>query len=616
MVDGRQTHRLPPPEERLGLARSMGYADVERFEAALTGHRERVAALFSGLLGTTPGAAPLDPELALLADQQVEPGRRREIALRRGFDDPEQAVAALDALARRQTPFSRMGDPAAAVALLVEVVATPDPGQAIAHLSEFAAALKAPEPYFRILRDSPRVLRQLVSLFGTSDFLSQRFLRHPELVDQLLRDDQVVLEKGLPVFRGEIAARLATVPPETPIDEAMERKLAELRRVKNEEVLRIAMHDIAGSIGLSSVAAQLSDPGRGAAPGRARAGRGGGAGQGADAPGPPDGDGARQARRARARVPLRPRPHLPLPGHRAGRDRRPRADAGPHPLRPPRRALPLVPADAAPRGAALQDRHAAPPRPGTRERWSRAIRASPATTSLRPTARRRAASSGSGRRCSGPAWPRGTRPSTRGSGATSSTRRSSAARSTARRSPPRCGACASGWRARFGKEASKGKNPKVGRGGIVDVEFAVQYLQLAHGHDHPAIRSPSTPVALRLAPRGRPAPRRRPTPRWPRATSSTGAWPRGCASSTTTGSTTSRPGGHALAPAGAAARLPRRGPGGAAPRRVRAGDRGGARRLRRGGGRVAPRGGFPSRPCAAMDESRPGRRPPWKSATT
>jgi glutamate-ammonia-ligase adenylyltransferase len=49
----------------------------------------------------------------------------------------------------------------------------------------------------------------------------------------------------------------------------------------------------------------------------------------------------------------------------------------------------------------------------------------------------------------------------------------------------------------IGKEASRGKNPKVGRGGIVDVEFAVQYLQLAHGHDHPAIRTPSTPVALR-----------------------------------------------------------------------------------------------------------------------
>jgi len=50
----------------------------------------------------------------------------------------------------------------------------------------------------------------------------------------------------------------------------------------------------------------------------------------------------------------------------------------------------------------------------------------------------------------------------------------------------------------IGRESTKGKNPKVGRGGIVDIEFAVQYLQLAHGHEHPSIRSPSTPEALRL----------------------------------------------------------------------------------------------------------------------
>ena len=245
MVDGRQTHRLPPPEERLGLARSMGYADVEKFEAALAGHRERVAALFSGLLG--PPAAPPRSTRSWRCSPTSRSSTRaaREIAVRRGFGNPDPAIAAhRRAGPAPTTPFSRMGDPAAAVALLVEVVATPDPDQAIAHLSEFAAALKSPEPYFRLLRDSPRVARQLVSLFGTSDFLSKRFLRHPELVDQLLRDDQVVLEKDLATFRDEIADRLATVPPETPIDEAMERKLAELRRVKNEEVLRIAMHDI------------------------------------------------------------------------------------------------------------------------------------------------------------------------------------------------------------------------------------------------------------------------------------------------------------------------------------------------------------------------------------
>jgi glutamate-ammonia-ligase adenylyltransferase len=48
----------------------------------------------------------------------------------------------------------------------------------------------------------------------------------------------------------------------------------------------------------------------------------------------------------------------------------------------------------------------------------------------------------------------------------------------------------------LGKESTRGKNPKTGRGGLVDVEFAAQFLQLAHGHDHPAIRTGSTPEAL------------------------------------------------------------------------------------------------------------------------
>jgi len=50
--------------------------------------------------------------------------------------------------------------------------------------------------------------------------------------------------------------------------------------------------------------------------------------------------------------------------------------------------------------------------------------------------------------------------------------------------------------AEIGKEQSRGPNPKAGRGGLVDVEFAAQFMQLAHGHAHPGVRTPSTPAAL------------------------------------------------------------------------------------------------------------------------
>ncbi|MGE5753249.1 MAG: bifunctional [glutamate--ammonia ligase]-adenylyl-L-tyrosine phosphorylase/[glutamate--ammonia-ligase] adenylyltransferase, partial [Deltaproteobacteria bacterium] len=48
----------------------------------------------------------------------------------------------------------------------------------------------------------------------------------------------------------------------------------------------------------------------------------------------------------------------------------------------------------------------------------------------------------------------------------------------------------------LGREHTRLLNLKVGRGGVVDVEFAAQYLQLLHGPQIPAVRSRSTLKAL------------------------------------------------------------------------------------------------------------------------
>ena len=39
-------------------------------------------------------------------------------------------------------------------------------------------------------------------------------------------------------------------------------------------------------------------------------------------------------------------------------------------------------------------------------------------------------------------------------------------------------------------------NVKYGVGGLIDIEYAVQYLQVMHGHDHPSLRTPNTLQAL------------------------------------------------------------------------------------------------------------------------
>jgi glutamate-ammonia-ligase adenylyltransferase len=56
-------------------------------------------------------------------------------------------------------------------------------------------------------------------------------------------------------------------------------------------------------------------------------------------------------------------------------------------------------------------------------------------------------------------------------------------------------------RERIERELGSKLDLKVGAGGVIDIEFAAQYLQLAHGHAHPALRTTSTVEALRAAAR-------------------------------------------------------------------------------------------------------------------
>jgi [glutamine synthetase] adenylyltransferase / [glutamine synthetase]-adenylyl-L-tyrosine phosphorylase len=52
---------------------------------------------------------------------------------------------------------------------------------------------------------------------------------------------------------------------------------------------------------------------------------------------------------------------------------------------------------------------------------------------------------------------------------------------------------------RLPRGADPTTHTKLGRGGLADVEWTIQLLQLQHAHEVPALRTPSTRVALRAA---------------------------------------------------------------------------------------------------------------------
>src|SRR6267143_1524868 len=215
MVAERQTHALPDdPAERARLARRTGYPGpreeaARALDRALQLHRGRVEARFRDLLRVAGGGPPdADPNATLAADAQAEPAERLQALRALGFLDAEAATAELARLARRrETPFSPRAPPELqqlAPRLLQETAAAPDPDQALRHLADLFGQLSNPRAVSELLAGSARTARLLVSLFGSSDFLSRSLLRYPELIDQLVHRGSAPLVRTRDDLRAEL----------------------------------------------------------------------------------------------------------------------------------------------------------------------------------------------------------------------------------------------------------------------------------------------------------------------------------------------------------------------------------------------------------------------------
>ncbi|HUJ26978.1 MAG TPA: DUF294 nucleotidyltransferase-like domain-containing protein, partial [Myxococcales bacterium] len=217
-------------------------------------HRGRVEARFKDLLRVAGGEAPGgDVRASAAADPHATLDERAAALAELGFDQPETSAEELERLARKRgTPFHDAG--ALGPALVLELAAAPDPDQALRHLADLFGSLAHPKATSDLLAESPRTTRLLVSLFGSSDFLSRSLLKHPELIDQLVGRGSAPLVRDKPELRGELRNRLSALAADD-----VEGALGEMRRFHNEEILRIGLHDVAGALDTEQVSRQLSD---------------------------------------------------------------------------------------------------------------------------------------------------------------------------------------------------------------------------------------------------------------------------------------------------------------------------------------------------------------------
>lgn len=201
---GIQTHTLPRGQLLEIIARSVGFTTSMDFEKDLEKTRRRVAARFASLTAKLDKNAGADPHLAGIF-AAIDSGEEVLVvtALAEGAPGVDFSASVSADLARHLLALAHRPDfplgatardrhPELASALLEALADAADPEQATRLLAAFFTRLQTPGVYARAMADDRQVVRKLVGLFGASAFLGESLVFHPELVESVL------FAKGLP----------------------------------------------------------------------------------------------------------------------------------------------------------------------------------------------------------------------------------------------------------------------------------------------------------------------------------------------------------------------------------------------------------------------------------
>jgi glutamate-ammonia-ligase adenylyltransferase len=262
VVQERQSHSLPRQDEEFrALARRCGYlrADgMKRFRAALEAHRQKVSAIYGGLFLSRDERLKEEvrPELYYFFDPGADPDMLKDMLAERGFRDVERAYANL-LLLRDGPPRARLTERSRRILekisplLLQEIFASPDPDMALSNLERFLCAIGSRSSFYALLAENRKTLKLIVSLFGMSEFLSKIAIAHPELLESMVTRTYAASFKERQQMDEELAALLEPAG-------YFEDRLDILRRYRHEEFLRIGMNDIHGNMEQTDIAGQLT----------------------------------------------------------------------------------------------------------------------------------------------------------------------------------------------------------------------------------------------------------------------------------------------------------------------------------------------------------------------
>jgi glutamate-ammonia-ligase adenylyltransferase len=259
-LDDAQTHMLPAsPEDRLRVAQAMGFASVDALMAALDAHRVVVSRHFDGVF-SDPAEGQAEPDDSLTNAWSGE-GEVDSVCCTLqnfGYQDEQQMGERLRAF-RDGPRYRAMSDEARArldavvPRVLALAAACSNPDQTLTRMIELLEAICRRAAYLALLQQYPQALSRVVELVSSSSWAANYLTRHPLLLDELL--DSRSLSEGTDGarFASELSAALDALGDDT------ERQMDLMREAHHAQVFRLLNRDLSGELTVEALSDKLSE---------------------------------------------------------------------------------------------------------------------------------------------------------------------------------------------------------------------------------------------------------------------------------------------------------------------------------------------------------------------
>ena len=258
-AEDQQTQTLPTNDEgKARLALAMNCESWDALHAKIEAHRQIVDKHFSEVFSDPKGQQVEDASVTEIWQATIVDDEAIARIKSLGFLDANQTLMRLRGLAHgakyKQLPELSRQRFDQLMPLVIKLAAKEqEPDTALLRVSDLLESICRRASYLALLAEYPAALNLVSRLTSASPWLAQYLSQHPILLDELLDTQHLYAVPDFALMREDLKQRLAEVEGD------VERQMDVMRHFKNAAVFRFAAKDVAGELPLETLSDYLSE---------------------------------------------------------------------------------------------------------------------------------------------------------------------------------------------------------------------------------------------------------------------------------------------------------------------------------------------------------------------